>query len=225
MPHAGQTWGPRSTRRETTGIGGQITCINFVAPKFLSMLKFLTAGSRAQKQKAKGALTPHNRWKTFNSCHQLSSVKFSWQKCKDASEQSEYGLSTQNCGWQVCGCLETKDLSHIDDALLSAYYETNSLQWLRGVCRLSILSRVRATWIKYATLDKVCTVWIFDIWFDAVASSTWLTGNSSTWRGWGLCFAAWSKFLWMNLFLCTQLSKICHSKMTLGLGQGEETPS
>ena len=27
------------------GIGGQITCINFVAPKFLSMLKFLTAGS------------------------------------------------------------------------------------------------------------------------------------------------------------------------------------
>ena len=81
MPHAGQTWGPRSTSRETRGIGGQITCINFVAPKFLSMLKFLTAGSWAQKQKAKGALTPHNRWKTFNSCHQLSSVKFSWQKC------------------------------------------------------------------------------------------------------------------------------------------------
>ena len=81
MPHAGQTWGPRSTRRETRGLGGQITCINFVAPKFLSMLKFLTAGSWAQKQKAKGALTPHNRWKAFNSCHQLSSVKFSWQKC------------------------------------------------------------------------------------------------------------------------------------------------
>lgn len=82
-----------------------------------------------------------------------------WNNCKDTSEQREYGLSTQNCGWQGCGCLETKDLSHINDALLSAYYGANSLNWLRGVCRLSILSRVRATWIKCGKSVHCLNIW------------------------------------------------------------------